>query len=48
MSARDEVLLCGLIDWVALERVHWAVRQENPSEPLAVTQDKVLDQIPNS
>jgi hypothetical protein len=30
---------------VALERVHWAVKQENPSEPLAVIQDRVLDLI---
>jgi hypothetical protein len=45
MSAREEVLLCSLIDWVALERVHWAVKQENPGEPLAVIQDKVLDLI---
>lgn len=45
MSARDEVLLRGLIDWVALERVHRRVAQENASEPLAVIQDKVLDLI---
>jgi hypothetical protein len=45
VSARDEVLLRGLIDWVALERVHWIVEQENPGEPLAVIQDKVLDLI---
>lgn len=45
ISARDEVLLCGLIDWVALERVHWAVKQENSAEPLAVIQDKVLELI---
>jgi hypothetical protein len=45
MSARDEVLLRGLIDWVALSSVHGAVEQENPGEPLAVVQDKVLDLI---
>ncbi|HEY1842854.1 MAG TPA: hypothetical protein VGG53_22030 [Mycobacterium sp.] len=45
MSARDEVLLCGLIDWVALERVHWAVKQEYAGESLPVIQDKVLDLI---
>ncbi len=44
-SARDEVLLRGLIDWVALERVHSRVARENPSEPLAVVQEKVLDLI---
>lgn len=45
MSARDEVLLRGLIDWVALSSVHGAVEQENSGEPLAVVQDKVLDLI---
>jgi hypothetical protein len=45
MSARDEVLLRGLIDWVALERVHCRVARENAGEPLAVIQDKVLDLI---
>jgi hypothetical protein len=45
MSAREEVLLRGLIDWVALERVHWIVAGENAGEPLAVIQDKVLDLI---
>ena len=45
MSAREEVLLLGLVDWVALSSVHGAVEQENPGEPLAVVQDKVLDLI---
>ena len=45
MSAREEVLLRGLIDWVALERVHWIVARENAGESLAVIQDKVLDLI---
>ena len=45
MSARDEVLLRGLIDWVALERVHRRVAGENAGEPLATIQDKVLDLI---
>jgi hypothetical protein len=45
MSARDEVLLRGLIDWVALERVHSRVARENSGEPLSVVQDKVLDLI---
>jgi hypothetical protein len=44
-SAREEVLLRGLIDWVALERVHSIVATENADEPLAVIQDKVLDLI---
>ncbi|UQX11724.1 hypothetical protein [Candidatus Mycobacterium methanotrophicum] len=45
MSARDEVLLRGLIDWVALSSVHGAVERENSGEPLAVIQEKVLDLI---
>lgn len=45
MSAREEVLLLGLVDWVALSSVHGAVEKENPGEPLAVVQDKVLDLI---
>ena len=34
MSARKEVLLRGLIDWVALERVHSRVARENADAPL--------------
>ncbi len=45
MSARDEVLLRGLIDWVALERVHRRVARENPEKPLADIQEEVLELI---
>jgi hypothetical protein len=45
MSAREDVLLRGLIDWIALERVHSRVARENAGQPLAVIQDKVLDLI---
>jgi len=45
MSAREEVLLRGLIDWVALERIHSRVARENEGAPLAVVQEKVLDLI---
>lgn len=38
-------LLLGLIDWVALERVHAHVAWENSGEPLSVIQEKVLDLI---
>jgi hypothetical protein len=44
-SAREEVLLRGLIDWVALERVHSRVARENSGEPLSVIQNKTLDLI---
>jgi hypothetical protein len=36
MSAREEVLLSGLIDWVALQRIHSRVARENSTEPLSV------------
>ncbi|MGH3958657.1 hypothetical protein [Mycobacterium sp.] len=45
MSARDEVLLRGLIDWVALERIHSIVAEENAGQPLSVIQDTVLELI---
>jgi hypothetical protein len=44
-SARDEVLLRGLIDWVALERVHRRVARANPGKPVADIQNKTLDLI---
>ncbi|HEY1841533.1 MAG TPA: hypothetical protein VGG53_15175 [Mycobacterium sp.] len=45
MTARDEVLLRGLIDWVALQRVHARIARENSGEPLSVIQEKVLGLI---
>lgn len=45
MPARDEVLLRGLIDWVALERIHRRVARGNAGEPIAVIQNKVLAPI---
>lgn len=45
MSAREEVLLWGLIDWVGFERVHWYVARENAGEPLSVIQCRTLDLI---
>jgi hypothetical protein len=45
MSARDEILTDGLIDWVELHRIHWRVARENAGEPLSVIQDKTIDLI---
>lgn len=45
MSARDEVLLWGLVDWVELDRIHRYVASENPNEPNAVVQSRTLDLI---
>jgi hypothetical protein len=44
-SAREKVILWGLIDWVELERVHDFVAEENPGTPLSVTQDETLNLI---
>ena len=41
----EEVLLRGLIDWVALQRIHSHVARENSTEPLSVIQENVLDLI---
>jgi hypothetical protein len=43
MSARDEVLGWGLIDWVELDRIHRYVARENPGQPLSAIQHKTLD-----
>jgi hypothetical protein len=45
MSARDEVLTYGLIDWVELDQIHRYVAQENAGEPLSVIREKTLDLI---
>jgi hypothetical protein len=45
MSAREDVLRWGLVDWVELDRIHWYVASENLGQPLAVVQNKTLDLI---
>lgn len=44
-SARKRVLLRGLIDWVALDRIHKYVARENSGQPLSVIQDKTIDLV---
>lgn len=44
-SAREKVILWGLVDWVERERVHDFVAEENPGAPLSVLQDKTLTMI---
>lgn len=44
-TARERVLIRGLVDWVALDRVHWEVLQDNKDESVAVVQRKTLDLI---
>ncbi len=45
MSARDEVLARGLVDWVPLQRVHYHTVREHPDEPLTMTQERVMNLI---
>ena len=45
MSARDEVLGWGLIDWVELDRIHQYVAEENGGQPTSVIQSKTLELI---
>jgi hypothetical protein len=47
MSARDEVLGWGLIDWVELDRIHQYVAEENGGQPTSVIQSKTLELIPS-
>jgi hypothetical protein len=44
-SAREKVLLWGLVDWVELRRVHDFVREENPADSIPGIQDKTLELI---
>lgn len=41
-SARDEVLLRGLIDWVPLQRLHYHAVMAHPGEPIQATQQRVI------
>ena len=45
VSARDEVLTRGLIDWVPLQRLHYHTVQDHPGETIAVIQRRVLNLI---
>lgn len=44
-TAREKILIQGLIDWVDLARIHWHVTQENPSAPPSEVQQKTLGTI---
>ncbi|MGE2689083.1 hypothetical protein [Mycolicibacterium pulveris] len=43
VTAGERVLLRGLVDWVALDRIHWEVAQESPRAPLTLIQTEALD-----
>jgi hypothetical protein len=45
VTPRESILLQGLIDWVALDRVHYDVAQANEGSPLSVVQSKTLELI---
>ncbi|MBB3750051.1 hypothetical protein FHT44_002512 [Mycolicibacterium sp. BK634] len=45
MTARNDVLENGLIDWVPLERIHWYVNNEYKGQPPEAIQAKVVDLI---
>jgi hypothetical protein len=45
VSARDEVLARGLIDWVPLQRLHYHVIQEHPDMPVSKVQQLVFDLV---
>lgn len=45
MTARNDVLENGLIDWVPLERIHWYVNNEHKNQPSEAVQAKVVDLI---
>lgn len=44
-TAREEVLSYGLVDWVALGRIHWYVTEDHPDAPLAEVQNQTLSLI---
>lgn len=44
-SARNEVLMEGLDDWVEFYRVHWLVQQANPDAVLGDIQIGALDTV---
>lgn len=45
MSAREEVLLWGLVDWVELDRIHQYVADEDPTETSSTIQNRTLSLI---
>jgi hypothetical protein len=45
VTPRESVLLRGLVDWVALDRIHWDVAQAHEGAPLSVVQSKTLELI---
>ena len=42
MTPRESILLRGLADWVALDRIHWDVSESKPGAPLIAIQEETL------
>lgn len=45
MTPRESILLRGLTDWVALDRIHWDVSTFEPGAPLITIQEATLTLI---
>lgn len=45
MTPREHVLIRGLADWIALDRIHWDVAEANKGEPITVVQSATLNLI---
>lgn len=45
MTPREEILIRALVDWVALDRIHWHVAEANRGAPIAVVQSETLSLI---
>jgi hypothetical protein len=45
MTAREDVLEYGLIDWVSLDRIHWYVRDAIAGRSIAATRSEVIDVV---
>lgn len=45
MSPRHDVLVRGLVDWVALDRIHWLVAQSRPHAPVSDAQQETITLI---
>lgn len=45
MTPRESILLRGLSDWVALDRIHWDVAESMPGTPVAAIQEATLKLI---
>lgn len=45
MTPREHVLIRGLVDWIALDRIHWDVAEANTGAPISVVQSATLNLV---